>query len=170
MFLLIVTQLAVMKFLHRIGCIYIYLIVTIPSLVGLPCMCASLRRAARALTQRYDEALRPLGITITHFTILQALSLTGQVAQGRLGEILAMDSTTLTRTLAIMGKHGWIAARPGTDRRERWLRLSPAGKAAFQRAQPRWHAAQERLRAQFGDERWRALMNLINHVTSAVAE
>jgi DNA-binding MarR family transcriptional regulator len=144
--------------------------VTVPSIVELPCLCASLRRACRALTQRYGDALRPLGMTITQFTILQALTLTGEVAQGRLGEILAMDSTTLTRTLALLNRHGWIAARPGTDRRERRLRLSPAGKGAFHRAQPRWLAAQEQLRAQFGEDRWRAFMKLINHVTSAVAE
>ena len=60
-------------------------------------MCANFRRAARALTQCYDEAFRPLGLTITQFTILQALSLAGEITQGTLGEILAMDSTTLTR-------------------------------------------------------------------------
>lgn len=58
----------------------------------LPCMCASIRRASRAITQRYDEALRRLGLTITQFTILHALSLAGDVTQGRLGEILAMTA------------------------------------------------------------------------------
>ena len=75
----------------------------------LPCLCANIRRASRAITQRYDEALRPLGLTITQFTILQALSLAGDITQGRLGEILAMDSTTLTRTLGVMNRQGWIA-------------------------------------------------------------
>src|SRR5437868_1305593 len=54
-----------------------------PLIPALPCMCASLRRASRALTQRYDDALRPLGLTITQFTILQALSLAGEISQGR---------------------------------------------------------------------------------------
>src|SRR5712691_12742993 len=69
-----------------------------------PCMCARFRRASRALTQLYDEALRPLGLRATQFTILQALSLAGEVSQGHLGEMLAMDSTTLTRTLEIMAR------------------------------------------------------------------
>ena len=68
----------------------------------LPCFCASLRRASRALTQVYEQALRPLGLRGTQFTVLQALSLAGEVPQGELGRILAMDSTTLTRTLEIM--------------------------------------------------------------------
>lgn len=133
-------------------------------------MCASLRRVSRALSQRYDEALRPLGLTGTQFTILQVLSLTGEIPQGRLGEILAMDSTTLTRTLKIISRHGWTLTRRGKDRRERWLRLSPAGETEFRRAHPRWERAQEQFRTQLGEKRWNNLMNLINEVTSVVAE
>lgn len=133
-------------------------------------MCASFRRASRALTQRYDEALRPLGLTGTQFTILQVLSLTGEIPQGKLGDVLAMDSTTLTRTLGIISRHGWIATRRGKDRRQRWLRLSPSGEAEFRRARPRWEKVQEQTRAQLGDRRWNNLMNLINEVTAAVAD
>ncbi|HLJ77273.1 MAG TPA: MarR family winged helix-turn-helix transcriptional regulator [Acidobacteriaceae bacterium] len=133
-------------------------------------MCASFRRASRALTQRYDEALRPLGLTGTQFTILQVLSLAGEIPHGKLGEILAMDSTTLTRTLKIISRHGWISIRRGKDRRERWLRLSPSGEAEFRRAHPHWKKAQEQLRAQLGPKLWNNLMGLINQVTAAVAE
>ena len=119
----------------------------------LPCMCANVRRAARALTQRYDDALRPLGLTITQFTILQALSLAGEPTQGDLGELLAMDSTTLTRTLAIMSRNGWIGKRYGADRRERRLRLTRAGESEFNRAVPNWRNAQETLREQLGKGR-----------------
>jgi DNA-binding MarR family transcriptional regulator len=133
-------------------------------------MCASFRRASRALTQRYDEAMRPLGLTGTQFTILQVLSLAGEIPHGKLGEILAMDSTTLTRTLKIISRHGWISIRRGKDRRERWLRLSASGEAEFRRAHPHWEKAQEQLRAQLGPKLWNNLMGLINQVTAAVAE
>ena len=79
-----------------------------PPTVALPCMCASFRRAARALTQVYDKALRPYGLRATQFTILQALSLTGENSQGNLGSLLMLDSTTLTRTLRLMRTYGWI--------------------------------------------------------------
>lgn len=141
-----------------------------PSIPALPCMCASFRRASRALSQRYDEALRPLGLTGTQFTILQVLSLTGEIPHGKLGEILAMDGTTLTRTLKIIARHGWTVTRRGRDRRERWLRLSPSGRTQFRRAYPRWEQAQEQFRTQLGEKRWSNLMNLINEVTSVVAE
>src|SRR5579871_4012646 len=128
----------------------------------LPCMCANIRRAARALSQRYDEALRPLGLTITQFTILGALSLTGEPTQGELGELLAMDSTTLTRTLAIMTRNGWIAKHYGADRRERRLRLTRAGQAEFNRAFPSWQKTQDELRDQLGKGRWDELTKLIS--------
>ena len=86
-------------------------------------MCAGFRRASRALTQLYDDALRPLGLRANQLTILQVLSRAEDVSQGELGKMLAMDSTTLTRTLDIMERHGWIAKREGKDRRERRLRL-----------------------------------------------
>jgi len=140
------------------------------STVPLPCLSASFRRATRALTQHYEEALRPLGLKGTQFTLLQALSITGEVSQGKLGEILAIDSTTLTRTLAIMMRQGWIVSRPGEDRRERLLSLSKAGRAEYKRALPHWGKVQEELRAQFGDQRWNELMNLTNQVTAKVTE
>jgi DNA-binding MarR family transcriptional regulator len=136
----------------------------------LPCLCASIRRASRAITQRYDEALRPTGLTITQFTLLQALSLAGDITQGRLGEILAMDSTTLTRTLRVMTRQGWISKVYGTDRRERRLRLTSAGKSEFNRAVPTWHKSQQSLRNQLGNGRWHDLMKLMNDTALLMVE
>src|SRR5271169_6965677 len=110
---------------------------------ALPCLCASLRRASRALTQLYEEALRPLGLRASQFTILQVLSLAGEMTQGEMGQFLAMDSTTLTRTLIIMSREGWITRRRGEDRREWRIRLSKEGEAQFKTALPHWQRAQE---------------------------
>lgn len=133
-------------------------------------MCATLRRCARALTQHYEDALRPLGLRGSQFTILQALELAGEVSQGQLGEILAMDSTTLTRTLDIMARHGWITKRSGKDRRERLLRLAKAGQLQLNRALPAWQKVQSRFRRRLGDEPWKQLMKLANDVTSTVTK
>src|SRR5258708_37360014 len=103
----------------------------------LPCMCGNFRRTARALTQLYDQALRPLGLRATQFTILQFLSLAGEVSQGHLGEMLAMDSTTLTRTLEIMARRGWTAERRGKDRRGAEAGAAPAGGNQTYPALPR---------------------------------
>jgi DNA-binding MarR family transcriptional regulator len=132
-------------------------------------MCASLRRASRALTQLYEDALRPLGLRATQFTVLQALSLAGEVTQGVLGQILAMDSTTLTRALDIMERRGWIAKRRGDDRREWRIRLSKRGETQLQRALPAWRSVQQQLHTQLGNEVWENLFTVTNNVTAMVA-
>lgn len=135
-------------------------------LPNLPCMCGSFRRAARALTQLYEEALRPLGLRATQMTILQVLARAGELSQGQLGEALAIDSTTLTRTLAIMLRQGWIEERRGEDRRERLLRLSKAGGKLLQRASPVWEKAQSGLRHKLGAQAWDDLLRSTTQVTN----
>jgi DNA-binding MarR family transcriptional regulator len=141
---------------------------TFPGTPDLLCMCATLRRASRALTQLYDEALRPMGLRATQFTVLQALSRVGEITQGALGQILSMDSTTLTRTLQIMSREGWIAERRGKDRRERLLRLATSGRHQFNRALPAWEKVQAQLGSQLGEKRWQDLRRMINEVTAMV--
>ena len=136
----------------------------------LPCMCASIRRASRALTQTYDESLRSVGLRTTQFTVLQVLSRAGGVTQGELGAMLAMDSTTLTRTLDIMARHGWIRKQRGKDRRERRLRLGKTGHEQFKRALPAWERAQSQVRRRIGDAGWRDLLNSTNKLVNDVTE
>jgi DNA-binding MarR family transcriptional regulator len=143
---------------------------TKPLIPPLPCMCASLRRTSRALSQLYEDALRPVGLRATQFTVLQTLSLAGEVTQGELGQILAMDSTTLTRTLTIMGRHGWITKRRGEDRREWRMRLSKAGEIKLKQALPHWEKAQTSLRRQLGEELSNNLMKLTQKVTNALTD
>jgi DNA-binding MarR family transcriptional regulator len=128
-------------------------------------MCGSFRRTSRALTQFYEQALRPIGLRATQLTILQVLSRAGEVSQGRLGEILAMDSTTLTRTLGIMRRQGWVAERRGEDQRERRLRLSKAGKTKLNRATLAWEDVQSQLQKQLGEKVWSNLLQLTHQVT-----
>jgi DNA-binding MarR family transcriptional regulator len=128
-------------------------------------MCGSFRRTSRALTQMYEEALRPLGLRATQMTILQVLSRAGEVSQGQLGVMLAMDSTSLTRTLAIMARKGWIEEQRGEDRRERRIRLSAAGEAKLKRAMPVWEKVQSRLLGKLGKQKWGSLLQLTHHVT-----
>jgi DNA-binding MarR family transcriptional regulator len=139
-------------------------------MIDLSCMCATFRRASRALTQMYDQELRPEGLRGTQFTILQALTLAGEVTQGRLGGILAIDSTTLTRTLRIMRRDGWVRMQQGEDRREWRLGLTKEGEALYKRALPAWERTQKRVRKRTGDVEWEQLMRLTNGLTQAVIE
>ncbi len=137
---------------------------------ALLCACANLRRASRAVTQLYDEELRPTGLEPTQFTLLMALNSMGEVTQGSLGRKLILDSTTLTRSLAPLRARGWITSRRGQDRRERLWRLTTAGKRELERAQPYWEQAQRRLRKALGQNEWSSLQAVLVRVTRATEE
>src|SRR5262249_44359579 len=126
----------------------------------LPCACANLRRAARHITQMYDEALRPIGLRSTQFTLLQALSLAGEVTQNDLGELLAIDSTTLSRSLVPLAEKGWVRARVGVDRRQRLWSLTDSGKEKLQSSKPAWQQAQTNLETQIGSQLWNELFRV----------
>ncbi|HTT23963.1 MAG TPA: MarR family transcriptional regulator [Candidatus Sulfotelmatobacter sp.] len=128
-------------------------------IISLPCACANLRRAARIVTQRYDRELQPAGIKATQFTLLQALVTAGNISQGRLGDLLGLDSTTLTRTLALLRGKGWIQAQPGEDRRELRLTLTAEGKRMYRSALHHWQSAQRRLRKVLGEAGWHQIMD-----------
>ena len=136
-----------------------------PTFPLLPCACANLRRAARAVTRRYNRELLPEGIEITQFALLMALNHVGEISQGELGEILALDSTSLTRMLKLLKEHGWVQAKEGDDRRVRLFRLTKAGREKYQECLPHWKRAQEQLRTALGEKTMRQLGGVLAEVT-----
>src|SRR5580658_5595493 len=134
----------------------------------LPCACANLRRAGRAVTQFYDAALRPSGLRATQFALLQALTLSGEISQKQLGELLEIDSTTLTRTLAPLRSKGWVHSAEGTDRRELRLSLTAAGKREYHRVLPYWKRAQNSLRKALGKSDWNRLIDATVRTAAAM--
>ena len=139
----------------------------VASLAALPCACSNLRRASRAVTQLYSEELRKVGLEPTQFTLLLALARVGEITQGRLGARHAIDSTTLTRTLAPLIKEGWIETKPGADRREKRLSLTSAGRRQLRRALPHWERAQRRLRSALGEMGWEPLQATFTKLAQA---
>jgi DNA-binding MarR family transcriptional regulator len=138
------------------------------SLPRLACACASLRRTARVVTLLYETELQGTGLRITQFTLLQALEqMGGAASQGALGRLLALDATTLSRTLPPLERAGWIRAARGTDRREvRWS-LTPAGRRRLAGAGPAWERAQDRLRTVLPAKQWRMLFEDLAAVGAA---
>ena len=133
------------------------------ALPELPCACASLRRAARAATQLYDAELRSTGLRSTQWTLLQVLARRGPLSQGGLGDLLALDSTTLSRTLRPLERERLLEAQPGKDRRERRWAITTRGRTRLRKGQGQWERAQERLRRQLGAQSFKTLLR-----TSAV--
>jgi len=113
--------------------------------VAADCACKSLRRTARAVTQLYDETLRPSGLRVTQFTLLVAVALSEPVPITRLADALALDRTTLARDLRPLNERGLVEVAAGDDRRMRVVRLTRQGRDAIARAYPLWEQAQARM-------------------------
>jgi DNA-binding MarR family transcriptional regulator len=137
------------------------------SLFELPCACQNLRRLTRVITRIYDQELRKAGLEITQFGLLTALAKTGEANQKRLSAGFAMDSTTLTRTLGLLLKQGWVQVKQGRDRRERLFSLTRAGKRQMMEAQPYWELAEQKLRQELGDAGWKQIKETVSRSTKA---
>jgi DNA-binding MarR family transcriptional regulator len=137
------------------------------ALFELPCACQNLRRLSRVVTRIYDQELRRAGLDITQFGLLTLGAAVGEANQKRLSAGFAMDSTTLTRTLGLLRKQGWVHARHGKDRRERLFSLTEAGKRQIAMAQPHWEQAERRLRKELWDAGWKNMKETVFRMTEA---
>ena len=135
-------------------------------------MCTSfnLRKAARAVTQFYDDALRASGLKSTQFSLLAAASVAGTVPISRLADEMAMDRTTLTRNLKPLETEGLLRIEAGADRRVRNVTVTPEGEALLERAIPMWRYAQTRMIDRMGDERWAELLREFQSVRRLLQE
>ncbi|HTQ59678.1 MAG TPA: MarR family winged helix-turn-helix transcriptional regulator [Candidatus Solibacter sp.] len=113
------------------------------------CLCLHVQRAARALARRFDDALRPFGLTNGQFSLLVSLNRPKPPGMTAVATLLAMDRTTLTAALKPLQRRGLVRIMPDpADRRGRLMTLTAKGRRALARAVPIWrktHAAVEAL-------------------------
>lgn len=119
-------------------------------LLSLPCYCATLRQAARAITVLYEDMLAGSGLHATQYTALQLLDSAPNLTTTELAEAIGIDQTTATRTLALIKKAGLASDTVGLDRRQRRWALSAQGQALLKKLKPRWEAAQEAFEKRLG--------------------
>jgi DNA-binding MarR family transcriptional regulator len=113
------------------------------------CLCLHAQRAARALARRFDDALRPIGLTNGQFSLLMALNRPQPPPMGPVAAVLAMDRTTLTAALKPLERRGLVIVEPDPrDRRGRLLRLTEAGRQLLTEAFPIWKDTHAKVDAQ----------------------
>lgn len=131
------------------------------------CACFNLRKATRAVTQLYDDALRPAGLRCTQFSLLTLLKASGTVSMTGLAEDAVMDRTTLARNLEVLQRDGLVRIRPGEDARVREIELTRAGVAKLEEAFPLWREAQRTVRTGLGPGRLSRLLTDLSLAVSA---
>jgi DNA-binding MarR family transcriptional regulator len=112
------------------------------------CLCLHVQRAARALARRFDEGLRPVGLTNGQFSLMMSLNRAEPPGMAAVAALLGMDRTTLTAALKPLRRRGLLQiAADRSDRRSRMIVLTPKGRRLLTRAVPVWRSIHDELEA-----------------------
>jgi len=116
------------------------------------CMCLHVQRAARALARRFDEALKPVGLTNQQFSLLMSLNRPEPPRMKEVALLLALDRTTLTANLKPLERRGLATVMlDAGDKRSRRLTITSEGRALLAQAVPLWRRAEEEIEKAISD-------------------
>ena len=116
------------------------------------CISTRVRQLSRIITRIYDDAMRPLGITASQFTLLTQLAQQDGITAVEIGHSLDIEKSTLSRNLKRLLQDGFITMDPPAGRRGRGLHLTPKGASVIQQGFPVWRDAQTRTIRVLGPE------------------
>jgi len=133
-----------------------------------PCNCMNMRRASRAVTQFYDEVLKPGGLTTAQLALLRHLEIVEKATISELAKIMRIDRTTLNRNMKPLADDGLISINPGKDSRTREIMLTKTGKDAVVNGWALWGKAQASLKEYMGEEDLAKLVQLLSKLEAIV--
>jgi DNA-binding MarR family transcriptional regulator len=122
----------------------------------------------RAVTQLYDDVLRPSGLRVTQFSILATIAGMGEANLKQLEDTLAIDQTTLTRSLNLLERGGLIERASHPDGRIKAMRLTSKGGRALEVARPLWAQAQDEVFRELGTKAWADAQRRLTHLFHVV--
>src|SRR5919112_4868089 len=132
---------------------------------GGSCSCGELRKAARAITQLYDNAFKSSGLLSTQLVVLDAICNNDSIRISDLAKQQGLDRTTLTRNLSVLERQGFIKISSGRDHRTRIVTATQKGRSAVAKAIPLWIEVQRKVKQQMGEDTWH---NLIQNLSQFV--
>lgn len=134
------------------------------------CACFNLRRAARSVTQHFNNAFAGTGVTATQFTALSVLRALGPTPVAQLADAIVVEPSTLSRNLSVLVKNGLVAMVAGKDRRQRAVSLTRAGRDALTRGYPIWVEAQRQIEASFQEGEFRGALTLVRKMAGGATK
>lgn len=118
--------------------------------------CLGMRTAYlhRLVSRRFEQALRPLGLSIPQLEILSALILGGGPRRpSELAERLGMERSTVSRNLALMTRRGLVeTTETSPTGRSLWVTVTVGGRSALAKAEQAWQRAQTDVQTAIGPE------------------
>jgi len=145
-------------------------IVDIAETTAATCLATRVRQLSRIITRLYDDAMRPLGITASQYTLLAQLASRDGITAVEIGHELDIEKSTLSRNLKRLLALGMIIMDPPAGRRGRGLHLTTKGQSVLKEAFPVWQAAQGRTVAMMGVETRSKLDDLLRLAEKLLAD
>ncbi len=118
------------------------------------CASFNFRRTTRAVTKLFDLALEDAGLRSTQFTILVGVAKAQPICMGALAELLALDPTTLTRSLRPLQQGGLLTITDRGAMRQRFISLTAKGERTLAKAVPKWRKVQQQFVGAIGERTW----------------
>jgi DNA-binding MarR family transcriptional regulator len=130
------------------------------------CTAFNLKKATRIVQNLFDQAFKPIGLEGTQYTVLVHIFVHGPISLTRLAELMQVDRTTLARNLAPLEKKGFVDVKQGSDRRAKFINITPKGKEVLYAALPLWKKTQEEIKTALGLENWGSMISNLTELTS----
>lgn len=133
-----------------------------------PCVCSSIRKAARIMTRAYDYALSEADINGTQLSIMRAIERNPGESMAQVAAELAMDRSTFYRSLAPLKKKGWIKIKNKKSGPAKTVRVTSGGKAVLKNSAPLWDELQTTIIDRFGRVQWTFLVSELKRLEDCI--
>jgi DNA-binding MarR family transcriptional regulator len=128
------------------------------------CLAVRVRLIGRAVTSIYDGALDRHGLTIAQVNLLAAIDKAGPCPPSRLGDVLQLERSTVSRNLNLLLNHGWIEALSSDAKGIREVALTRAGQAKIESVMPEWRQAQQQTAQLLGTTGVKAVQKIASSI------
>jgi DNA-binding MarR family transcriptional regulator len=122
-----------------------------------------------AVSRRFHEVLRPLGLEPGEFALLRAVAASGGEAQNALAERLHISPSWMVAVVDDLEERGLLERRPhARDRRVRNLSLTAAGRKLLRQAERQAEHFDGQIADQLGDAELQQLLELLDRVAAGL--
>jgi DNA-binding MarR family transcriptional regulator len=128
------------------------------------CLAVRVRLIGRAVTSIYDGALDRHGLTIAQVNLLAAIGKAGPCPPSKLGDVLQLERSTVSRNLNLLLNHGWIEALSSDAKGIREVGLTRAGQAKIESVMPEWRQAQQQTAQLLGTTGVKAVQKIASSI------
>ena len=131
------------------------------------CNGAALRKAARRVSQLYDDVLAPCGLRLSQHSALVHIERAGAPTMSELAKDMVLDRSALSHNLGPLERDGFVEVTVDeTDRRSRRIVLTAAGRKKLIESKALWAQAQQRFEGAYGAGKAERLRELLADICS----